>query len=63
MTQREAKRQAWRAAAGTLRGMLEAGWPWEMQDHGEPPESEEDLGRLAAAMEEIIELCHLRGGL
>lgn len=49
-----AKRKASEYAASWLQSWLDAGWPWEMVDDGDPPESEEELRDMDAEMREII---------
>lgn len=55
MTKREARRRAHRAAGGHLQGLIDSGWPWEMQDLGVPPESERGCEKMREAMQELVE--------
>ena len=61
MNRRQAKKIAGSHAASWLESLVGAGWPYDMQNDEDPPESEQDLKRLEAAMEEIIQSCFARG--
>ncbi len=57
MTKREAKKKAWYTAFRSLESLVGCGWPYEMQEDADAPESDVDLLRMQEAMQEIVQHC------
>ncbi|HUT17527.1 MAG TPA: hypothetical protein VM366_00090 [Anaerolineae bacterium] len=62
MTNRDAMRIARRHAAAWVQGLIDAGWPYAMNDDGDPPESEEDCQRMQQAMQGLVGIIWREGG-
>lgn len=60
MTPNEIKARVWREAAGWLQSRLDTGYPYHMENMGDPDESEDDLAAMAKEMGKVVDYCHGR---
>lgn len=56
MTKRQAMQICRNHAAAWVQGLIDAGWPYAMQDDGDPPEPDEDCEKLQSAMQDLVSI-------